>query len=50
MPILRQAVAKASEFGTVLGSGLLVSLNLVLMSKVLALYLDILYRRFQNGI
>jgi ABC-type multidrug transport system fused ATPase/permease subunit len=35
MPILRQAVAKASEFGTVLGSGL-VSLNLVLMSKVLA--------------
>jgi hypothetical protein len=25
MPILRQAVAKASEFGTVLGSGLLVS-------------------------
>jgi hypothetical protein len=36
MPILRQAVAKASEFGTVLGSGLLVSLNLVLMSKVLA--------------
>jgi hypothetical protein len=38
-PILRQAVAKASEFGTVLGSGLLVSLNLVLMSKVLASYL-----------